>query len=682
MFRKSIVRLVPGIVSASLVLSACGGGGGGHAVPVTVPTAASSGSPSTSQGAIKSGFAYGAKTLSAAAPGGAVKLGTMHVDVALQLADAAGLQAYARAANTPGSPQYRQFLTPSQIASRFGATPANQAAVAAYFTSFGIKAGVWPQRLAVSLSGPQSAFESAFQTKFGKFTTANGVIYGPMSAPSFSVPLPVAAATLISGKALASRDNIEVQAPHGSGQNIALGYAPQQIAAAFDYNGAYAAGFKGDGITIGIIGTGPIDVDTPTHTGDYGFYKSYFGVQGTGSVSIVAATSTAAAAAGGSPTASPPPVTAPCSGSLPTCNPEDGEAQIDTEQATALGRDAKTLFYLAYVPDECGGPTPPCSGNDYGPQEGLAESDDEIQQAIADNTADVISMSYGGPEVAEGPYYFLDQNNMYTAQGFGPLEFAALSAEGIASFASSGDAGAEECARAQIPGATDSLCVSYPATDQNVVSLGGVTTPLNNAGQFVGPVTGWGQQTNNGGLFGASTGGISAYIPAPTWQLGIISGNTYRLQPDLSLEGDSATGVATIANANFQFALSGAYGGTSVAAPEMAAMWALVLSACRQTTSCAVASGGHPYRLGNPAPLLYKIYGNGSGPLYGSTFYDVQFGNNGVVGCFQDSDSGASPCPSPYPTADPGYNAGVGYDLITGLGVPFARHLITAVVGV
>jgi hypothetical protein len=31
------------------------------------------------------------------------------------------------------------------------------------------------------------------------------------------------------------------------------------------------------------------------------------------------------------------------------------------------------------------------------------------------------------------------------------------------------------------------------------------------------------------------------------------------------------------------------------------------------------------------------------------------------------------------PPLDPGYNAGTGYDLVTGIGVPFARSLIKAV---
>ncbi len=63
---------------------------------------------------------------------------------------------------------------------------------------------------------------------------------------------------------------------------------------------------------------------------------------------------------------------------------------------------------------------------------------------------------------------------------------------------------------------------------------------------------------------------------------------------------------------------------------------------------------------------------------YGSSFYDVTFGNNGVVPCQQ---SGTCPKGST-PTPAPGYTAGTGYDHVTGIGVPFARHLIQAVVGV
>jgi hypothetical protein len=84
----------------------------------------------------------------------------------------------------------------------------------------------------------------------------------------------------------------------------------------------------------------------------------------------------------------------------------------------------------------------------------------------------------------------------------------------------------------------------------------------------------------------------------------------------------------------------------------------------------------HPYRLGNAAPVLYKIYNTPAS--YAASILDVTFGNNGVIGCTQ----GGPVCPSPVPSPDPGFLAGVGYDMVTGIGVPFARHLIKAVVGV
>jgi len=57
-------------------------------------------------------------------------------------------------------------------------------------------------------------------------------------------------------------------------------------------------------------------------------------------------------------------------------------------------------------------------------------------------------------------------------------------------------------------------------------------------------------------------------------------------------------------------------------------------------------------------------------PTYAQTFYDVLYGNNQQVP--------AQPGPTS-PPLDPGYNAGPGYDQVTGLGVPFARALIKAV---
>lgn len=657
--------IATGSLALFVALTACGGGGGSH---TALPSAPQNATPLSAPGA----FAYGAQALRSATPGAAAKLGTMSVAVLVTPQNAAGLTFYAQQVSDPGSGLYRQFLGAAEIGARFGARPSDEAAVASYFQSYGLRVGTWPQHLGLRVAGSQAAMEKAFGTTFISYGTANGTVYGPSSTPHFAKTLPVSAvADLIVAPQNLTRQYIAPSAPRGQGNNAVLGYTPQQIASAFDFTGAYNAGLTGAGINVGIIGTGPVD------PADLAAYKGAFGFGGSGTYTQVAATAQAAANAGGSPTATPPPVTAPCQGALPSCNPEDAEAQIDTEQVL-LAPDASTLFYLAYVPQECADPSYPQNGacgpgeTNYGALEGIAETDDEIQQAIADDSADALSLSYGGGELGQSAY-FLDQNGAYSDSAFGPLEFAALASEGIAVFVSSGDSGAQGCARPQIPNHVDSLCVSYPASDKSVVSVGGVTTPLDGAGRFIGPIVGWGSSTNLGGLGGASSGGVSAYVPAPKWQTGAGISGTMRNQPDVSLEGDAVTGVATIVNSSYGFAGSGAYGGTSVAAPEMAAMWALVLQACKLSASCATAGGAHPYRLGNPAGLFYGIYNTPA--AYPTVFYDVTSGSNGVIGCVQDA-GGASPCPSPMPTADPGFSAGTGYDQVTGIGVPFARHLI------
>jgi subtilase family serine protease len=251
--------------------------------------------------------------------------------------------------------------------------------------------------------------------------------------------------------------------------------------------------------------------------------------------------------------------------------------------------------------------------------------------------------------------------------------------------------------------------VSYPAGDPFVTSVGGVTAYLSPFGQIQAPVLAWGistSETINGGIgygaTGASGGGTSTFMPAPSWQKTAL-GATLREQPDVSLVGDPSTGVTFYTNGSSDVFPKGpsAIGGTSVAAPEMAAVWSLVLSACQQNPGkgmCPASSGGKSYRLGNASPYLYAIYhcsatpcsafswtnnipsgvpspGPAGGSLtaalaYGSVFYDVLYGSNEM----QNPDTTAA-------APIPGAQAMTGYDQTTGVGVPFAGHLIQAITG-
>jgi subtilase family serine protease len=672
---------------AALLLASCGGGGGGASnapvTPAQAPNNQGAASPSSTS------FKYLAKVLSQSTLVGPVKAGSVKVDVQMKLQNAQGLQDYAAAVADPRSGLYRHFITPEEIGQRFGASDADWNAAIAYFKAEGLSVTGWKQKSVLRVSGAQSKMEHAFGITFGQYKgPANETILGPIGKPHFSKQLAVNSVTgIVSTRQWMKRNSISIP-PHGTGLGLDFGLPAQQIAAAFDYNGAYAAGYTGQGVNIGIIGTGPIS------SADYTAYKSRFATGATNTITQVNVGSAAAAQVGGSPTATPPPTTGSCNGPLPACNPEDFEAQLDTQQSAALAPSANVLFYLAYVPKECNDPAYPQNGQcgpgetDFGPQEGISEVTDEVQQIINDNVADVVSGSYGIAEQYSD--YTAADEVTYTPNGTEPVQFAMLQAEGVAVFFSSGDAGAQECARpfgGPGPGVTSANqpCVSAPSGDVNVTSVGGITAPIDESGKKIGPFTTWGVQTERG--FGATGGGVSLSVPKPSWQVGPGISGTKRMQPDVSLDADPVTGVAIAVNIAFAGGGFGGIGGTSVSAPEMAAMWALVVDACKKTPACvAKGSGTHPYRLGNAAPYFYTIYN--SATLYPATFLDIVDGNNGVRPCSVDPAPpgppgfGNGPCPNPSPTIPPGYNAGTGYDMTTGIGVPFARHLIKAVVGV
>jgi pseudomonalisin len=653
---RALSRSLATLVAVAL-LTACGGHGSPSAVPLAPqpPLQPSS----TASGPI----AYGQSVLASSVPVGPAKLANIDIGVMVRMQDAVGLAQYARDVNDPHSGRFHQFLTPDQVADRFGATKADYAAVQSYFASKGLATMGWRQRELLRVSGSQAALEAALGAKFGTFAKNGRTFYGLTSAPAAIARLPISA--LVGAVNYAQITNRPIKLASGAPTAIS-GYAPQQIATAFDYNGAYAAGYTGTGVKIGIIGTGPI------LAADFTTYRGLYHLTGSSTITQVDVTGTGFA--------TPPPTTDTCTipstGPSATCNPEDIEAQLDTQQTAGLARDASVLFYLAYAPN---------INNSGSNAEGIQLTNYEIQQAINDNRADVLSLSFGVGELDDvGGDFNLGPNGLYDPNNSpGPMAFATLAAMGVAVFVSSGDDGALGCQR---DGTTNvnNLCVSYPATDPNVVAIGGVNTPLDAEGKLVGPLTGWGLQTGLGSLQSASGGGVSKYFPLPAYQTGVagITGST-RNTPDISLEGDGATGVAVLSNSTFPDAALFPVGGTSIAAPEAAAMWSLVLQACSANlTTCKATpgTGGVAYRLGNPDPAFYAIYGNPT--QYPATFTDVLFGDNSQLPICASPQTGATPCPSPNPTPIAGYQAGKGYDLVTGIGVPAGRALIKAVVGV
>ena len=142
-----------------------------------------------------------------------------------------------------------------------------------------------------------------------------------------------------------------------------------------------------------------------------------------------------------------------------------------------------------------------------------------------------------------------------------------------------------------------------------------------------------------------SGGGFSHIFARPAYQDGVPGIGAIRGVPDVAGDGSSSSGMA------FVFAApGGAYallseGGTSAAAPFWAGLIAL-----------ADQEAGHPLGLVNPA--IYQI---ARGPLDHEAFHDDTTGNNTVV---LNGDTIT------------GYQAGPGWDPVTGWGTPDAQVLV------
>jgi kumamolisin len=201
-------------------------------------------------------------------------------------------------------------------------------------------------------------------------------------------------------------------------------------------------------------------------------------------------------------------------------------------------------------------------------------------------------------------------------------KFLRLAAAGVNVFVSTGDAGSNPDETGHSSGGP--LQAEYASSDPAVIAVGGTTLVLSPAGS-VANETGW----SNGG------GGKSRYFPRPKWQQAVKIEGTKRLVPDVSLTADPDDGAfLTLGGKVIQI------GGTSWSAPVWAGFCALMNE--------ARIKAGKPL-LPFLNPLLYRL----TGP---QTFRDITRGTNG------------------------NYEAQSGYDLVTGLGVPNVKELISAVI--
>ncbi|MGP0052545.1 MAG: protease pro-enzyme activation domain-containing protein [Solirubrobacteraceae bacterium] len=600
----------------------------------------------------------------------------LRLTIALQPQSPAGLQSFATAVSTPGSPEYHNYLTVRQFAQRFGAKPEAIAAVEKALRAEGLRVGApTANELTIPVTGTTAQVERTFSvTESRAFlgrrsvyfnehapvlpASVAGYVQGVVGLDDLAVPQPAGLEYQAAHATPAERRfhaRLSHSAPHvltggpqpcaaatseGASSQSGVGYTADELAAAYQFSGLYQAGDQGAGQTVGVIEFGGFN------TSDVGQYTGCFSIAPTiNQVNV-----------DGGP------------GPFNPATDSDGESALDIETVAGLAPKATIDVYQA--PDTA------------------VSQVDMLNAAASQNVAKVISDSNGLCEAVTA-------NSIVQAEGSALAEMAA---QGQSFFDSSGDSGSEQCSQvgASHSGWSAALAVLDPASQPDATGVGGTTLFKTVNGQPAPDTDGslptesvWNDGTNTecqcggeqapGSNGGGGGGGLSKNFAMPSYQSGAASslgvfgpdsgGTSFcgqpmcREVPDVSADASALTGYVTFSDGQW-----GISGGTSAAAPLWASFAAL--------TNADPACRGLPLGFANPA--LYQI----AGSAYAANFHDISsqvspfsgVTNNDTLDQWDATGANNENPTNLYPTT-------VGYDMATGLGSMIAPTLAASLCG-
>jgi subtilase family serine protease len=307
------------------------------------------------------------------------------------------------------------------------------------------------------------------------------------------------------------------------------------------------------------------------------------------------------------------------------------ETSLDVEYSHAMAPGANILLVETPVAESIG-------------VAGFPQIVEAENYVINNNLASVISQSFGAAE-----------QTFPSAQSLLNLRSAYVNAQAhnVTVLASAGDDGSTSGDNDAGTSYYDYRVINWPASDPLVTAMGGTQLHLNAVGDQVAAPNVW-NDTNLLGSPAAGSGGTSSIFGRPSWQDAEknVVGNR-RGMPDLSMSAAVDGGV--LVYLGFGGIPPGFYvfGGTSEASPEFSGVVAI-----------ADQVAGH--HLGFLNPALYTLEAAGAPGIP-----DVTTGNNTVSFTGADGKS----------VTVPGYVAGPGYDLASGLGTINGAALVAELAG-
>ena len=174
--------------------------------------------------------------------------------------DTAGLQAFARSVSTPGSPDYREYLTIPQVAARFGARPAAVRAVRARLA----KAGFGASRLDVTrgfltVDVPPQRAQELQRVAAGLGPLVTGVemsTRAPVANGIANTPTPGGWPTR-TGTATGCAEGTSIPVPRTAAQQAqypkSLAYVPNQFQVAYGFAPLHRRGVRGQGSHVAVL---------------------------------------------------------------------------------------------------------------------------------------------------------------------------------------------------------------------------------------------------------------------------------------------------------------------------------------------------------------------------------------------------------------------------------------------
>ncbi len=573
--------------------------------------------------------------------------GARRVSLTLSLTgrDPLGMQRLATEVSTPGSAEYRQYLSVGEFASRFGATPAQITAVTRTLRADGLSvSGVSANRLMLSVSGSAAAVQDAFATRLDAVRMSDGrSAYANRTTPTLPVSIAPDVSAVIglntmyrpqseqvahSARPMHSQLGAAPEVATGGPQPCAAavtasqqrstgGYTADTIQDAYNFTGLYSVGDFGAGQRVAVYELEKVNpADIAAYQRCYGTHAKLSYVN-TGHPRFT----------------------------------DDEESALDIEQIIGLAPRVHVIVYQA--PDS------------------FTVGVKQFNKIVAQNRARTVSVSWG---LCEAKITF-DHSDLSIVRAENKI-FQEAAIQGQSILSASGDSGSSGCATEL---GSSRLAVQDPASQPFVTGVGGTTlyTSVNGQLGLWNPnVAGdpllqavWNDgriKTSAGVQPAATTGGISSVWSMPRYQrranrgLGVLnslssgkpcrSSGDCREVPDVSADGDPATGYVVYVSTSRAHHGWTAEGGTSAAAP----LWAALTAEANALSTCRGAS------LGFENPALYKVAATQPGGLTDITAANplTGQGNNDALG----RNHGLFPVTP-------------GYDMTTGLGTPNAAAI-------